>query len=53
MSVIPHLINGELVTETGRAVDVFNPSTGQAIHKLPLASQATIQKAIDNGQFTL
>ncbi len=47
MSVIPHLINGELVTETGRAVDVFNPSTGQAIHKLPLASQATIQKAID------
>jgi malonate-semialdehyde dehydrogenase (acetylating)/methylmalonate-semialdehyde dehydrogenase len=47
MSVIPHLINGELVTENGRAVDVFNPSTGQAIHKLPLATRETIQHAID------
>ncbi|HJR31393.1 MAG TPA: hypothetical protein VJ889_21980, partial [Pseudomonas sp.] len=47
MSVIPHLINGELVTENGRAVDVFNPSTGQAIHKLPLATRETIQSAID------
>jgi acyl-CoA reductase-like NAD-dependent aldehyde dehydrogenase len=43
MSVIPHLINGELVTENGRAADVFNPSTGQVIHKLPLASRETIQ----------
>ncbi len=44
MSLIPHLINGELVTEDGRTADVFNPSTGQAIHKLPLASRETIQK---------
>ena len=50
MSLIPHLINGELVTEDGRTADVFNPSTGQAIHKLPLASRETIQKAIDSAK---
>jgi acyl-CoA reductase-like NAD-dependent aldehyde dehydrogenase len=42
MSLIQHLINGELVTENGRTADV-NPSTGQAIHKVPLASRETIQ----------
>ncbi|MEK1942067.1 MAG: CoA-acylating methylmalonate-semialdehyde dehydrogenase, partial [Pseudomonas sp.] len=47
MSTIQHLINGELVTDTGRTADVYNPSTGEAIHKVPLASRATIQQAID------
>lgn len=32
MSNIQHLIHGELVSDTGRTADVFNPSTGQAIH---------------------
>ncbi|MDO8405085.1 MAG: aldehyde dehydrogenase family protein, partial [Pseudomonas sp.] len=50
MSLIPHLITGELVTEDGRTADVFNPSTGQTIHKLPLASRETIQKAIDSAK---
>ena len=53
MSLIPHLINGELVTENGRAVDVFNPSTGQAIHKLPLATRETIQHAIEHRHLPL
>ncbi len=47
MSTIQHLINGEFVTDTGRTADVYNPSTGEAIHKVPLASRATIQQAID------
>ncbi|KQQ53577.1 methylmalonate-semialdehyde dehydrogenase [Pseudomonas sp. Leaf127] len=47
MSIISHLINGEHVADTGRTIDVFNPSTGQAIRKLSLASRATVQQAID------
>ena len=49
MSTIQHLINGEFVTDTGRTADVYNPSTGEAIHKVPLASRATVQQAIDAG----
>ena len=47
MSVIQHLINGEYVADASRTTDVFNPSTGEAIHKLGLASRATVQQAID------
>src|SRR3546814_17103539 len=47
LSLIPHLINGELLSDSARTADVFNPSTGQAIHKVPLADRATIQQAID------
>ena len=47
MSMIQHLINGDLVSGGERSADVFNPSTGQAIHKLQLADQATVQRAID------
>ncbi|MBT8767983.1 CoA-acylating methylmalonate-semialdehyde dehydrogenase [Metapseudomonas boanensis] len=47
MSSIPHLINGERIAEQGRSTDVFNPSTGEAVHKVGLASRATVQQAID------
>lgn len=47
MSLIPHLINGEHISTEGRTADVFNPSTGEAIHKVGLASRETLQKAID------
>ncbi|WP_109513403.1 CoA-acylating methylmalonate-semialdehyde dehydrogenase [Pseudomonas ovata] len=47
MSTISHLINGEHVADTGRTIDVFNPSTGQVIRTLSLASRATVQQAID------
>lgn len=47
MSIVQHLINGELVSKGGRTADVFNPSTGQATRKVELASRATIQDAID------
>ena len=47
MSTIQHLINGEMVSDSGRTADVYNPSTGKVIHQVPLASRETIQKAID------
>ncbi len=47
MSTIQHLINGDLVSSGDRTADVFNPSTGQAIRKLQLASRETVQLAID------
>lgn len=50
MTSIKHLIHGEHVADDARTTDVFNPSTGQAIHKLGLASRATVQKAIESAQ---
>ena len=47
MSTIQHLINGELLNDSGRTADVYNPSTGKVIHQVPLASRETIQQAID------
>ncbi|TLX64234.1 methylmalonate-semialdehyde dehydrogenase (CoA acylating) [Stutzerimonas nosocomialis] len=47
MSTIPHLINGERIAGAGRTADVFNPSTGEAIHQVALADRAVIQQAID------
>ena len=50
MQTIQHLINGEFVNDNGRTADVYNPSTGQVIHKVALASRATVQQAIDAAQ---
>ncbi|ROL77596.1 CoA-acylating methylmalonate-semialdehyde dehydrogenase [Pseudomonas vranovensis] len=50
MSTVQHLINGELVAADTRTADVFNPSTGQAIHKVALASKQTVQQAIDSAK---
>lgn len=50
MNIVQHLIHGELVTKGERTADVFNPSTGQAVRKVELASRATIQQAIDSAK---
>ncbi|CAE6937484.1 MULTISPECIES: CoA-acylating methylmalonate-semialdehyde dehydrogenase [Pseudomonas] len=50
MGTINHLIHGESVAGTGRSADVFNPSTGDAIHKVALADTATVQQAIDSAK---
>ncbi|MDO9320123.1 MAG: CoA-acylating methylmalonate-semialdehyde dehydrogenase [Pseudomonas sp.] len=50
MTPIKHLINGEFVNDNGRTADVYNPSTGQVIHQVALASRATVQQAIDAAQ---
>ncbi|QXH46304.1 CoA-acylating methylmalonate-semialdehyde dehydrogenase [Pseudomonas xanthosomatis] len=50
MSIVQHLIHGELVSKGERTTDVFNPSTGQAVRKVELASRATVQQAIDSAK---
>jgi len=50
MSTIQHLINGDLVSSGDRTADVFNPSTGQPIRTLQLASRETVQQAIDSAK---
>ncbi|BAN52523.1 MULTISPECIES: CoA-acylating methylmalonate-semialdehyde dehydrogenase [Pseudomonas] len=50
MSIVQHLIHGELVSKGERTADVFNPSTGQAVRKVELASRATVQEAIDSAK---
>ena len=47
MTTLNHLINGEAFADNGRTADVYNPSTGEVIHQVPLASRDTVQKAID------
>ncbi|MDZ5604426.1 CoA-acylating methylmalonate-semialdehyde dehydrogenase [Pseudomonas sp. RP23018S] len=48
MSIVQHLIDGQMVSNGGRTADVFNPATGQVTGKVELASQATVQQAIDS-----
>ncbi|BAK75532.1 methylmalonate-semialdehyde dehydrogenase [Pseudogulbenkiania sp. NH8B] len=50
MSILNHLINGELSAGGSRTAAVFNPSTGEAIRQLPLADVATVQQAIAAAQ---
>ena len=50
MTTIKHLINGEFVCDNGRTADVYNPSTGQVVRQVALASRATVQQAIDAAQ---
>lgn len=47
MNTIPHLIDGQRIDDHGRSTEVFNPSTGQAVRRVGLASRATVQQAID------
>ncbi|WP_434702728.1 CoA-acylating methylmalonate-semialdehyde dehydrogenase [Pseudomonas sp. Z1-12] len=49
MSNVHHLINGQAV-HAGRMADVFNPSTGQVIRQVGLASIETVREAIDAAQ---
>jgi len=53
MTIITHLINGEMRQPDGRTASVFNPSTGEAIRQVELASTATVQAAIAAAQAAL
>ncbi|WP_024301448.1 CoA-acylating methylmalonate-semialdehyde dehydrogenase [Pseudogulbenkiania sp. MAI-1] len=46
MTTLQHLINGELSAGGSRSTAVYNPSTGAAIHQLPLADIATVETAV-------
>ncbi|MBA6326880.1 CoA-acylating methylmalonate-semialdehyde dehydrogenase [Colwellia sp. MB02u-6] len=50
MTIIGHLINGEIYNDNNRTQDVFNPATGKAEKKVALASKATVEKAIAAAQ---
>ncbi|MEH6652028.1 MAG: CoA-acylating methylmalonate-semialdehyde dehydrogenase [Motiliproteus sp.] len=50
MSMIGHLINGELRTDAERTQDVFNPATGEASKQVAIASVATVEEAIAAAQ---
>jgi malonate-semialdehyde dehydrogenase (acetylating)/methylmalonate-semialdehyde dehydrogenase len=50
MNTIAHLIHGERVSGNDRTADVFNPSTGQVIRQVPLASGETVQQAINSAK---
>ncbi|WP_024302049.1 CoA-acylating methylmalonate-semialdehyde dehydrogenase [Pseudogulbenkiania sp. MAI-1] len=46
MTTIGHLINNQLQPGGSRSTAVYNPSTGAAIHQLPLADVATVEIAV-------
>ena len=46
MTIITHLINGEIRPANGRVTDVFNPATGEVIRQVELASKTTVEDAI-------
>lgn len=46
MTIVTHMINGVMRKPDGRTASVFNPSTGEAIRQVELASVATVQEAI-------
>ncbi|WP_298183909.1 CoA-acylating methylmalonate-semialdehyde dehydrogenase [uncultured Pseudomonas sp.] len=50
MTLVNHLIHGELTAGTGRRADVFNPSTGEVSKQVALADRATMQQAIDSAK---
>lgn len=49
MSVVSHLINGELI-DSQRTLDVTNPSTGKVIRQVADASAADVERAIAAAQ---
>lgn len=45
--IVGHLINGQLVADTGnRRQDVYNPATGEVTKQVALAAKATVEEAI-------
>lgn len=50
MTVVGHLINGEMIGADDRTQDVYNPATGEVSKQVALASQATVEQAITAAQ---
>ncbi|MBD1558584.1 CoA-acylating methylmalonate-semialdehyde dehydrogenase [Vibrio sp. S9_S30] len=46
METLGHFINGEMHNDDIRTQDVFNPSTGEVIKQVALASPTTVEQAI-------
>lgn len=50
MTIVGHLINGQISTDAERTQDVFNPSTGEVSKQVALASKTTVEEAIAAAQ---
>ena len=51
MTTLSHYVNGKALAGTsGRFLDIFDPSTGKATKKAPLASKAEVEAAIANAE---
>lgn len=50
MTVVGHLINGQITNEGERTQDVYNPSTGEVSKQIALASKTTVEEAITAAQ---
>jgi malonate-semialdehyde dehydrogenase (acetylating)/methylmalonate-semialdehyde dehydrogenase len=50
MTVVGHLINGQIITDSERTQAVYNPSTGEVSKQVALASTATVEQAIAAAQ---
>ena len=50
MTVVGHLINGQITNEGERTQDVYNPSTGEVSKQVALASKTTVEEAITAAQ---
>jgi malonate-semialdehyde dehydrogenase (acetylating)/methylmalonate-semialdehyde dehydrogenase len=46
MEVVGHFINGQMVADSDRIQDVFNPATGAVQRQVALASKSTVEDAI-------
>lgn len=46
MTIVGHLINGEIRTDATATQDVFNPATGEVTKQVALAPQTTVEDAI-------
>ena len=46
MQILKDYINGQWVTGTGELLDVFNPSTGEVIAKVPVTTTERVEEAI-------
>lgn len=44
--IVGHHIDGQVIIDSERTRDVYNPATGQVVRRVALASKATIEKAI-------
>ena len=50
IETVGHFINGNMIADSARTQDIFNPATGHAVRQVALASKATVEEAIAAAQ---
>ena len=50
IETVGHFINGDMIADSARTQDIFNPATGYAVRQVALASKATVEEAIAAAQ---